>query len=348
MREFADTDGQSVLADVVDDFGDAVIVRDADSGAVVAVNDAVEALFGYDPAAFRELDAATYAANPAVAASARSAARRTAREDGRATFRWEAKRRDGTTFPAESTVTETTVGGRACFASLVRDVSDRRRRERDLERFAAVLSHDLRSPLNAARAQVDILRREVRDGEEFLDRLDRVHGRMADIVEDVRTLLEDGRRVVDPDRVDLGRLIEDVWEAVGGAQDPTATLVAADDFGTVVADEGRLCRVCENLFENAIRHGGDAVTVTVSSLPEGDGLVVEDDGHGIPAEDRDRVFEYGYTTAEDGTGLGLSIVAAAADAHGWDVAVGESDAGGARFEISGMRTAAAQGTGPAA
>jgi PAS domain S-box-containing protein len=337
MREFAETDGQSVLADVVDDFSDAVIVRDADSGAVVAVNDAVEALFGHEPSTFGELDADAYAANPAVAASARSAARQTARENGRATFRWEAKRRDGTTFPAESNVSTTTVGDRACFASLVRDVSDRRRRERDLERFAAVLSHDLRSPLNAARAQVDILRREIGDGEEFLDRLDRVHERMTDIVEDVRTLLEDGRRVVDPDRVDLDRLIEDVWEAVGGAQDPTATLVVPDDLGTAVADEGRLCRTCENLFENAIRHSDGPVTVTVSVRSTGDTLVIEDDGPGIAAAERERIFEYGYTTAEDGTGLGLSIVAAAADAHGWDVAVGDSDSGGVRFEITGMR-----------
>ena len=58
-----------------------------------------------------------------------------------------------------------------------------------------------------------------------------------------------------------------------------------------------------------------------------------DDGVGIPAAERDRVFESGYTTASDGTGFGLRIVSDVADAHGWGVSVTESEAGGARFEF---------------
>ncbi|WP_239640455.1 sensor histidine kinase [Halogeometricum pallidum] len=89
----------------------------------------------------------------------------------------------------------------------------------------------------------------------------------------------------------------------------------------------------ENLFDNAVRHGGERVTVTVDRLS--DGFSVEDDGPGIPAEERDDVFEYGYSTADDGTGFGLNIVAEIADAHDWDVAVSEGD-GGARFEVTGV------------
>ena len=62
------------------------------------------------------------------------------------------------------------------------------------------------------------------------------------------------------------------------------------------------------------------------------GFAVADDGPGIPADDRDRVFESGYTTG-DGTGLGLAIVKTIAEAHGWTVSVTESDAGGARFVV---------------
>ena len=63
------------------------------------------------------------------------------------------------------------------------------------------------------------------------------------------------------------------------------------------------------------------------------GFYVEDTGPGIPADDRDRVLETGYTTSADGTGLGLSIVSTVVEAHGWHLELGESEEGGARFEI---------------
>jgi signal transduction histidine kinase len=61
--------------------------------------------------------------------------------------------------------------------------------------------------------------------------------------------------------------------------------------------------------------------------------VVEDDGHGIPENERDSVLDHGYTTGT-GTGVGLCIVGDIVDAHGWEVTVTESRDGGARFEIS--------------
>lgn len=63
------------------------------------------------------------------------------------------------------------------------------------------------------------------------------------------------------------------------------------------------------------------------------GFYVADDGSGIPPEEREAVFERGYTTSEEGTGLGLSIVDEIARAHGWEAVVTESRSGGARFEF---------------
>ena len=347
MSEFAGPSADSLLLEVVDDLGDAVIARDAGSGEVVAVNGTVEELFGYTPAAFRELGIDECAVSPAQAQDARTGAERTARETGSGTYRWEVERHDGTTFWAESTVSPTTVGERECFVSVVRDVTEQTERERELERFAEILTHDLRSPLNAAQAQVGILRGEVRGGEEFLDRLERVHGRMADIVDDVRTLVSHGDRIENPVQVDLNQVVDGAWEAVVGGRDGRSahgnargapTLVVEDGLGTVTADESRIGRLFENLFENAVRHatGDSGVTVTVSTTPRGRGIVVADDGPGIVADDRERVFDYGYTTADRGTGFGLNIVSAVADSHGWDVDVREADSGGARFEITGM------------
>ena len=86
----------------------------------------------------------------------------------------------------------------------------------------------------------------------------------------------------------------------------------------------------------------DAVTVRVGLLQDADGptgFYVEDDGPGIPADKRDRVFEPGYSTAADGTGYGLAIVTWIAEAHDWSVSVTESAAGGARFEFTDVEFA---------
>jgi len=104
---------------------------------------------------------------------------------------------------------------------------------------------------------------------------------------------------------------------------------------TVVADWGRLTRLLENLFVNAIKHGapkGSEIEVHIGVDDDGC-LFVEDDGRGSPAEDRQNVFESGYTTATDGTGYGLAIVRQVARVHAWTVFVTESDASGARFEF---------------
>ena len=78
------------------------------------------------------------------------------------------------------------------------------------------------------------------------------------------------------------------------------------------------------------------ITVRVGALADQDGFFLEDDGDGIPPEERESVFKSGYTTAADGTGFGLSIVEAVATAHGWSVDVTTSRGGGARFEFTGV------------
>ena len=75
------------------------------------------------------------------------------------------------------------------------------------------------------------------------------------------------------------------------------------------------------------------MTVRVGALA--DGFYVEDDGPGIPEDERDEVFAHGYSTQRGGSGFGLAIVEAIADAHEWDVSVGEGADGGARFEVTG-------------
>jgi hypothetical protein len=87
--------------------------------------------------------------------------------------------------------------------------------------------------------------------------------------------------------------------------------------------------------------GTDATTghLTVRLGRHADGFYVEDDGPGVPPEQRDTVFDYEFSTDEDGTGLGLAIVEAIARAHGWSVEMTEGSDGGARVVFSGVSVA---------
>jgi signal transduction histidine kinase len=153
---------------------------------------------------------------------------------------------------------------------------------------------------------------------------------MDELIDDVRKFILEGRRVEEPEAVDLGDSARQAWETV----DTLDAELVVETSATVRADPARLQRVFENLFRNAIEHGRSDVTITVRSGP--DRFSVADDGPGIPADDRETVFERGYTSSEDGTGFGLAIVENIAAAHDWTVAVEESEAGGASFVFSGV------------
>jgi signal transduction histidine kinase len=150
---------------------------------------------------------------------------------------------------------------------------------------------------------------------------------------DLRTLAREGKTVTDREAVDLASLVWNCWQNVETAD---ATLVAEVDR-TVRADRSRLKEVFENLYRNGVTHGGSDVTVTIGELE--DGFYVADDGPGIPADEREAVFESGYSTSTEGIGVGLSIVAEIVEAHGWRISATRSTSGGARFEITGVEFA---------
>jgi GAF domain-containing protein len=197
-----------------------------------------------------------------------------------------------------------------------------------LDQFASVVSHDLRSPLNVAQGRVD-LERSTRDSD-HLEIAARSLDRMEELIADVLTVARQGHEIEETELISLGELVEECWDAV---QTEGATLTVAADLA-LKADPGRARHLFENLFRNAIEHGGADVSVRVGPLDDGDGFYVEDDGPGIPEADRGQVFETGFTTGSDGIGLGLSIVQGVVDAHGWAITAGESADGGARFEVS--------------
>ncbi|SFR37003.1 PAS domain-containing sensor histidine kinase [Halogeometricum limi] len=457
MREFAASDSGKTLLQILENVNDVITVRDAETGETLAVSGAVEEMYGYTAAEFRDLSIEAYSAGPPEYTQERALELvDEARMNGETSFEWKAKRADGSEFWTEINISRTELEGQSVLVSVVRDVTERKeyeleleryerlvslisdpvftfdendridyvneatlaltghsreelvgahprklsvdqaqtrehleaihelqdgeddsvrlegtitrddgtertiesnmallpptddgefggavgvsrditrrkRREEKLERFASVLSHDLRNPLNAAMAQLTLLREVEGCDSEYVDTLEELTDRMAEIIDDVLTLAREGQYVTDPEAFSLPEVVGEAWNTAGT---PEATLVVDDELGVVEGDRPRVGRLLENLFNNAIRHAGDDVVVEVRRLP--DGFAVCDDGPGIPPDERDDVFDYGYSTNTDGTGFGLNIVAEIADAHNWDVVVGESDAGGACFEITGL------------
>jgi PAS domain S-box-containing protein len=232
--------------------------------------------------------------------------------------------------------------------------ADRERQRERLERFASIVSHDLREPLQTARATLAVARA---GDETAFEELDGIFDRMDELIGDVLTLAKHGRTVGETQRVETGTVATAAWSTV----DADDAALETSDPPTVSADPERLRTLFENLFRNAVEHGstdpqsrapedatgdgsaGDpgsddadddpAVNVTVGALDEGAGFYVADDGPGLGDADLDRLFEYGYSTKPDNTGFGLNIVSDIAEAHGWRIVPTTAADGGARFEV---------------
>jgi len=214
----------------------------------------------------------------------------------------------------------------------LRSQRERLRRENErLDEFASIVSHDLRNPLTVASGELELAAMEC--DSDHLDEVATSLERMETIIDDVLAMARHGTTVeteaLEP--IDLAALVEECWTTV----ETTAAALEVETTATVLADADRLRRALENLFRNAVEHGGDGVRITVGDLGD-DGFYVADDGPGIPPDDREQVFEPGYTSRENGTGFGLAIVAEIVEAHGWHIAAAEGDRGGARFEVTGV------------
>jgi PAS domain S-box-containing protein len=185
-----------------------------------------------------------------------------------------------------------------------------------LEEFAAVVSHDLRSPLTVAQGRVE-LAAEDRD-DPHLDAAANALDRSQQLIDDLLALAREGAGAIDAEPTSLADAIQRCWRTV---ETGNATLTV-ETTRTIKADRGRLQQLLQNLVRNAVEHGstnsrpeaddavehgGSDIAVTVGDLP--DGFYVADDGPGIPEAERERAFDIGHSTEDGNTGFGLAIAA---------------------------------------
>ena len=275
-------------------------------------------------------------------------------------------RHSGRTVPVATVTTRHRIDGTPYNFGTVKDISERKAREREINRqnerlnsFAGVVAHDLRNPLNVAQNYLELLQDDIDREEAAL--VESALGRMETLIDDLLTLAREGESISETETVSLHEAATVAWEST---RSPDADLTV-DDNATLAADRARLRQLFENLFANAVEHGSttppsqapedaaehgapssrpaadDAADhasegVSVRVGPLADGFYVADDGPGIPEERHEDIFDPGNSTADDGTGFGLAIVREIAEAHGWDVRVTDAEGGGARFEVTGV------------
>ncbi|MDF0586110.1 HAMP domain-containing sensor histidine kinase [Tsukamurella sp. 8F] len=208
-------------------------------------------------------------------------------------------------------------------------------------RFVGDASHELRSPLATLTAALDLARDrpETLDRRMLTDTLLPETDRMGRLVRDMLTLARADEHSLVPRAadVDLDDLALDAARAVQVRG--TAVGTGAVEPARVLGDAEQLGRVVRNLVDNAAAHAGSRVTVASGVAGSLAWLRVDDDGPGVPAGDRERVFqrfvrlEADRSRSSGGTGLGLAIAAEIVAAHEGTVRVEDSPLGGARFVV---------------
>ncbi|MGL5824203.1 MAG: ATP-binding protein [Nocardioides sp.] len=244
-----------------------------------------------------------------------------------------------------------TPGTRQVDAVAVSMRSGRGRARLDRERsdLVATVAHELRSPLTGVKGFVQALLNrwdKLSDDQRKLmlttvnadaDRLTRLIAELLDVAR-----LDTGRLSLYRRPSDAVVLVQRVVESVQAGTSRAIEVTADGDLPQISVDPDKFTQVMTNLIDNAVRHGEGLVRVVVTTATTkidgadqiGVQIAVDDEGEGIPAEIRKRVFtKFWKHGVRGGTGLGMYIVNGLVRAHGGSVVIGEAPDGGASITI---------------
>ena len=227
------------------------------------------------------------------------------------------------------------------FVAVNEDVTELKKYRRELERqterleeFIYALADETANHITVA--QKHLSRIEGEENADAVEKLDEVHGWIDNSVKEVWEMVTQGQRVEDPEWVSLRKVSEDCWQRTKDMEGAPALEIEVPEKARIKAERNRLRTIIKNLIQNAAVHTEDGVGARIGLLE--DGFYFEDDGPGILPQEREDMLSPGKSSSgEDTLGFGLSVVREAARAHGWELKVTESEAGGARFEVTGAR-----------
>jgi signal transduction histidine kinase len=217
--------------------------------------------------------------------------------------------------------------------------------ESQMRQFVADAGHELRTPLTIVLGYIDLLRRRASDADErskFIFASIAAEGRrMRTLVDNLVLLAKlegDDTRLFEP--FDVGTLIREIVDLRHGLAPAVRFEIDTSAAAIAIADRGEVYEALANIIDNAIKYAPGSPIRIASSVPH-EGIVeiaVSDEGPGIPAEDREAIFERFFRGANrgevEGSGLGLAIAKRAVERAGGTLRLDPSVARGTRFTIS--------------
>ena len=225
-----------------------------------------------------------------------------------------------------------------------------REMDRLKDEFLAVVSHELRTPLTVISGSLELLARRGHrpeaDERRLIAQAERHVQRLQRSVEDLLDLaqLQEAKIELQREFVPVSAILTEVaaaYEPLILAKSQPLRIAPPDGVPPVLVDRRRLQQILGNLVQNASRYSPEGTTIQVCAEREGDEVrfVVEDEGPGIPVEERERVFDKFYRgegtkRTTSGTGLGLAIARQLVEMHGGRIWVAERPGGGARFVVA--------------
>jgi two-component system OmpR family sensor kinase len=234
----------------------------------------------------------------------------------------------------------------AMLGQIERAFAEREVVEQRLRHFVSDASHELRTPLTSMRGYAELLQRNPDMSREdvllAVRRIEDETRRMGLLVDDLLLLARlDQRRPLDRGPVDLTSMINDAVSDARAADPDRIVLARITTPMVVTGDDLRLRQALANLVRNALVHtpAGSPVEVNLQALDGHAEIDVIDHGPGVPAAQRDRIFERFHradplrSRDQGGSGLGLSIAAAVVTAHGGRISVDDTPGGGATFRV---------------
>ncbi|MBC7668840.1 MAG: CHASE3 domain-containing protein [Gemmatimonadaceae bacterium] len=321
------------------------------SGTIESLNRAGQGMFGYGPVETLGRDASMLFDIP---------------EDGRLfldrlgggrdlreglTRELQARRNDGSTFPAEVSLGRFDLASGAYVVAAVRDMSERRRIEQMKSEFVSTVSHELRTPLTSIAGSLGLLAGGA--GGELSERTGRLVGiahansqRLVRLINDILDTekIESGQMTFAMEAMDVVELARRALDAMQGLADELGVklVLTASEALTVRGDADRLAQVLTNLLSNAAKFSPKDATVevSISRLEGGRARVsVRDHGPGVPESFRQRIFsKFAQADGSDtrrlgGTGLGLAICREIVERHGGRIFFDSPPGEGATFHV---------------
>ncbi|MEC7762628.1 MAG: ATP-binding protein [Pseudomonadota bacterium] len=358
------------MATIVQSSLDAIVAVDR-TGKIIEFNAAAEEIFGHRKADVVGRDMGEVIVPDALrdghdAGMARYRETGEKRVAGRGRMNLEAKRADGSVFPVEMSIQSAEGSDGEIFVGFLRDISRRVAAERELvdardkavagekakSEFLAVMSHEMRTPLNGLLGTLSLLKdtRLTASQASYVENLQISGDLLLSHINDVLdvTKYEAGALKINPVPTDLSAVVQNVVDSqrdlASEAGDTIQWHWVGDPLPDVMTEPMRLGQILINLVGNAVKFTQNGrITVELLADRSGDAaevtILVQDDGIGIPAGDIDRMFEdfatgdSSYGRARDGTGLGLGIARRLVTALGGEIGAESTEGEGSTFWV---------------